>query len=930
MRRDLLLAPAALCAWLGAFVLGSSPTEVVATWGLPVVAVLAAITLALLLIALVSRQAVIALVAVAVAAGALGAFALVARAEVMHPPAVATAVDSGAVVAATATVDSGWRAVRAGGPSWQGGSFWFDATLRSVDGTAVAAPARVFVSGDATAVDVGAVVAFDARLRASEDSVAEAVLADAMDDPRIQSGADGFDAVAGGLRHGFLEHSAALHGDPAGLLPGLAIGDTSRLDPGLEEAMRTASLTHLTAVSGANCAVVVAAALLIAAAFGAGPVLRTATALLVLGGFVVLVTPEPSVVRAAVMAAVVLLARLLGRDGAPAAALWLAVVVLIVLDPAIATRLGFVLSVLATAGLLLLAEPIARRLSAFLPFPLAVIVAVPLAAQLACQPVIVLVDPSIPVYGVLANLLAEPAAPLATGLGLIGCLLVPLWPWAADIVIAVAAVPAWWIASVARAAASWPSPRLPWLPGVLGAAVLAVLTFAVVLLFTTPARWSPLRRVSAGVVVLAIVIGGASTVATPLLRAAALPSDWRVLACDIGQGDAVLWRSAAGVGLVDVGPDPALLRTCLDRARVDRIRFLVLTHYDLDHIGGLDAVIGRVDTALVGPTDGLADEGLVQDLRTGGAEVRRAARGDAGVLGAVRWRIDWPERTSSLVGNPASLVLRIDAAPDAIGGALSAMFLGDLGAEEQGRLARLPGLGTVDVVKVAHHGSTDQDPRLYAELGAAVGLVSVGADNDYGHPGARTIEMLEGLGISADRTDLQGAIAVSSRAEGLIVWSEHAGSDAIGLTAANGGSDGRQSTRAGRDEDVGEGRDPAIALGSGAAGVHRADHRAREVPGGTVDAIPPRLPARRGSEPRGARHLRRRVRAGGAAHPRQPVALRRAAVDPRDERREVHRRLPAGGARLPRATRREHDARPPPRRGSARQETARRDPWRAR
>ena len=90
---------------------------------------------------------------------------------------------------------------------------------------------------------------------------------------------------------------------------------------------------------------------------------------------------------------------------------------------------------------------------------IALVVAVPLAAQLACQPAVLLIDPSIPVYGVLANLLAEPAAPVATGLGLIGCLLAPWWPGGADVAIRLAAVPAWWIASIARAVATWPSPR---------------------------------------------------------------------------------------------------------------------------------------------------------------------------------------------------------------------------------------------------------------------------------------------------------------------------------------------------------------------------------------------------------------------------------------------------------------------------------------
>src|SRR5690349_13550998 len=173
--------------------------------------------------------------------------------------------------------------------------------------------------------------------------------------------------------------------------------------------MKASSLSHLTAVSGANCAIITAAAFALAAACGLRRGLRVGLAVLALAAFVVLVTPQPSVVRAGAMAVVVLIAIASGRPGGGVAALSLAVVGLLVVDPWLARDYGFALSAAATAGLLLLAAPLAARLGRVMPRPVAMVLAVPIAAQLACQPILVLLDPAIAVYGVPANLLAAPA-----------------------------------------------------------------------------------------------------------------------------------------------------------------------------------------------------------------------------------------------------------------------------------------------------------------------------------------------------------------------------------------------------------------------------------------------------------------------------------------------------------------------------------------
>ncbi|KZX20237.1 ComEC/Rec2 family competence protein [Rathayibacter tanaceti] len=315
--------------------------------------------------------------------------------------------------------------------------------------------------------------------------------------------------------------------------------------------------------------------------------------------------------------------------------------------------------------------------------------------------------------------------------------------------------------------------RFAWWPGLVGALALTALTLLALVLVTRSPRLARLRRTAAVGLACALAAMGGTTAATPLLRTAAVPADWRVAMCDVGQGDALLLRGDAGVLLVDTGPEPDRLDACLRMMGVDRVALLVLTHYDLDHVGGLTAALGRTDSALVGPVAARDDERDRAALTGSGAAVQEAARGDSGSLGSLRWRVEWPERGSALRGNEASVTLRVDIGPDARGGPLSVALLGDLGAEEQGRVARLP-VGRVDVVKVAHHGSADQAPALYDVLGARIGLISVGAGNDYGHPTPSLLALLAARGVETLRSDVEGTVVLASRSEGVVVWTSGA------------------------------------------------------------------------------------------------------------------------------------------------------------
>lgn len=603
-------------------------------------------------------------------------------------------------------------------------------------------------------------------------------------------------AVGDSLRERFLDLMTGFGGDGAVLLPGLAIGDTSAVPDDLDLAMKRSALSHLTAVSGANCAIVVGLVLGLGALARWPRWVRIVAALSALGFFVVLVTPEPSVIRAAIMATAVLLAVHSGRPAQGLPVLGLAVLAIIVIDPWISRQYGFVLSVLATGALLILAGPIAERLRAIMPPAMALWAAVPLAAQLACQPVLILLQPEIPLSGVVANILAAPAAPVATIVGMIACVLAPVLPWLATAVAAIAWLPSAWIAGVARVGSGLPGSVLPWPEGAAGAVLLSVLTIGALVAAGVPFAIADARirhRIAAGALVLAVVAAGL-TAGADALRGLGRPADWRIAQCDVGQGDAVLVRDGGETALIDTGAHPELLQECLDVLGIDRLDVLVLTHFDLDHVGAVEVVMGAVDTVLTGPVDDERAQRVIDELTVGGARIVPVRRGDRGAIGSAAWTALWPpDHRGVTPGNDASLVLDVRSGGDCetARSCLSLLALGDVGADAQRSILTTTRLAPVDVVKVSHHGSSDQADELYAEARARLALIGVGEDNGYGHPADTVLQTVERAGGLTLRSDRHGLVLIGTGDDGAPwVWHER-GSIELSSSArfAVGGAD---------------------------------------------------------------------------------------------------------------------------------------------
>ncbi len=568
------------------------------------------------------------------------------------------------------------------------------------------------------------------------------------------------------LRNSFLESTSTFPGYGGELIPGLAIGDTSRVSEQLTSAMKAVSLTHITAVSGANCAIVTASVVAIAALCGAGRRFRLILATLALIAFVVLVTPQPSVLRAAVMAIVVMIALFSGRPGSGVPLLAVATLLMLIWNPWWAIDYGFILSVSATAGLLLFSGPLTTSLNRWLPLWLATVIAIPLSAQLLCQPFIILLTPQLPTYGVVANVIAGPAAPLATVIGLIACLITWWSPYLAVPLLWLCWLPAEWIGQTASVLSRFPEAQIPWISGPLGSLLAAGLSALILMMFLSPRKM--VRKSSTAILILTVIVWSFSAVISVWRFHSAIPHDWNIAACDVGQGDGLVLRSKQQIAVIDVGRTPGPLAHCLEQLGITHIDLLVLTHFDKDHVGGLHAVLGKVDSAIVGKPENAEDEGLLTELSRSGAHLHRGIQGLSGTLGEAQWQVLWPDSHHPLMamGNPGSVTV-LFAFPT-----FRALFLGDLGREAQQAMMGIVDLPSIEVVKVAHHGSADQSAALYEKIHPLIGLFSVGSDNDYGHPRRETLDILTGLGALTPRTDQDGLILVSKSSSGLSVWTE--------------------------------------------------------------------------------------------------------------------------------------------------------------
>jgi competence protein ComEC len=592
--------------------------------------------------------------------------------------------------------------------------------------------------------------------------------------------------------------AAGLHLDPerAALLSGLVTGDIRGLPQARVDQLKDAGLSHLIAVSGSNVALVLAGVLGLARLAGIGTRAQRWIGLAALCWFALLVRAEPSVLRASVMAALVLLAGMLGRGSDPTHTLAVAVVLLLLFDPTIAGQLGFGLSVLATAGVLVLAPLLAKRLPG--PRRVRLLVAASLGAQLGVAPLLVKLEGAVPLTILPANLVAVPAAGAASVIGVAAALVAQVWPTAGGAVAASASLPLGVVLWAGEHFAEGPriGPRDLLTPAAVRLAVAAVAAVAVLAAVAAIARggrrtWG-LWPLTAAAVAAAVAFG-----VLPAVRTAGAVPALTLTVLDVGQGDALLVEAPpAARMLIDGGPEPASALRSLRARGIRRLDAVALTHPHADHSGGLPAVLGAlpVGALIVGPAplDRLKEvaTSAVATYRAAAAKripIQAVTAGRRFALGSTQIEVLSPPGDGSLGDEPNenSLVLRI------LGHNGSLLLTGDAEVAAQTRLLQQPERLRAEVLKVPHHGADTNARAFFAAVGARVAVISVGAGNDYGHPTRAALAALRGIDVH--RTDTEGTVTVTlsdagpvvrvgSRAAGRDPSRRPAPTDAPGLT----------------------------------------------------------------------------------------------------------------------------------------------------
>lgn len=629
----------------------------------------------------------------------------------------------------------------------------------------------------------GSVIRGHAVLRRPPPARPLAALVAVRGPPTVLADAPWWQRGAASVRQALRQASSGLSPDPRGLLPGLVVGDEAELPDDLVTDMRLVGMSHLTAVSGANLAIVTGLVLLLARALGLPRWASVGLAAIALLGFIVVVGPQPSVLRAGVMGAIALLGLVTRRPRAGLSVLTASVVLLLLVDPWLAISAGFLLSVSATAGLLAWAArrseqviadgglspgAAAQRIRRWRALAIDVL-GITVAAQLATAPIVAGLGSGVALVGVPANILATPAVPAATVLGLAAALVAVVAPGLGELVAQLAGYPTGWIALVARFAAQVPGGVVAWPTGLVGSLSLAAVMLvagALALVWRRRGSSKLVAILAAAVVALGMVFG-----IKPVLPTSTWPPpDWIAVFCDVGQGDAIVIATGPSHAIVvDVGAEPKPIDACLTELGIDEVELLVLTHFHADHVGGLAGLLRHRDVARViaSPLPEPAGQfrRAIDLLASRGLSAQPARPGESGQAGGVSYRVLWPTRL--IVGegsapNNSSVSLLVDS------GDARLLLTGDTEPSAQEALMAAQAPVEADVVKIPHHGSRNQSPRLISWSGGQLAVASVGAHNTYGHPAAATLDAWRSAGASVARTDQAGDVAVIRDSSGTV------------------------------------------------------------------------------------------------------------------------------------------------------------------
>jgi competence protein ComEC len=586
-----------------------------------------------------------------------------------------------------------------------------------------------------------------------------------------------------GLREALAEPLRRLVAEPeGGILRGIVLGERASVDVDLAAAFARSGTSHLLAISGFNMTLVATAVALVARG-RVRPAITAGLTIACVLAYSILVGLAPSVARAAVMAVVASLGLAFGRRPATDNALALAVATMVGIDASAVGDVGFLLSASATGGLLYLGDPISRRIG-FLPGAIREGLATTLAATLPTIPIVAAVFGRVSLVSPLSNLVAVPLFPPLMLAGAATAALGTVSLELAQLPALLAYALAFLLRLVVETSAALPLASLAVPDGPLaGLAYGAAVALA---LFAAPAaasrlaraiaernRWPRVANLSAPQRFARPALWAGVALGVVLLIAAAAVALWlppegmRVRALDVGQGDAFLLEFDGRTVLIDGGPDPTRLLAELGatlppwRRRIDVV---ALTHAHADHAAGLIGVLERYEVGLAIEPAALNPGAVATAWRD---RIARAHVPRRAVGAGTRLRIG--DATIAILapdGDPRvdvpSLVLRVER------GSFSMLFMGDATEQAQADLLLSPSSLAARVYVPPHHGAASAyAARLVDAVRPSAVVISVGAQNRYGHP---TPETLAALGrVPTYRTDRDGTVELNQGGSHLVI-----------------------------------------------------------------------------------------------------------------------------------------------------------------
>ncbi len=576
----------------------------------------------------------------------------------------------------------------------------------------------------------------------------------------------------GAIRQSCLDLILANEGEGAALLAGVVLGYPSGLEGTAAEAdFRTTGLTHLVAVSGGHMAVV---AMLVSWALGIARVPRWASTILLalfVIAYLILTAMQPSAIRSCIMAVLAGLSWIAGRRSGTIHVLVPTVVIMLVIDPSSAFSVGFALSVAGVGSLGLFMGLADAWICRLLPDKLGKFsqpVSMTLVAQGATTPISASMFSMLSIGSPFCNLLASPVVSFLLGAGIVSLLVWAVLPPVGQTMI--------WLLCLLSEFAVWLVACLAKIPFVAipvhmdqVTATLIAVTVCVLLwvIWPLPKR-KRIRQITLGTCVAVLVFAIAFSP----------KSNPEVVVMDVGQGDSILIRDKSSTVLVDTGQYGSELLDALGRQQITSLDSLLITHFDADHCGALADIrsIVQIDTVVVA-----SGSVALASKDTGAQEVLEDAKAIVGEDGIIELSLGdtiylsenmtltmlWPQDSLTSSENSDSVCLLLTYTHEDGKGSITTMLLtGDAEAPELSQIID-SGLDHADIIKVGHHGSDDAvDAEVLEALKPSAAIISVGADNRYGHPTTSTLEVLEEAGVEVFRTDQNGDVTIEFGTEG--------------------------------------------------------------------------------------------------------------------------------------------------------------------